>query len=64
MLILLASITFIATLFAIETKSVSLVDFVPGLIGAIAMTRRETKDAFRRPDSRLKAADAFRHFHL
>jgi MHS family shikimate/dehydroshikimate transporter-like MFS transporter len=39
MLILLASITFIATLFATETKSVSLVDVDPGLIGATVIGR-------------------------
>ena len=39
MLILLASITFIATLFATETKGVSLVDVDPGLIGATAIGR-------------------------
>jgi MFS family permease len=36
---ILASITFIATLFATETKGVSLVDVDPGLIGATAIGR-------------------------
>jgi hypothetical protein len=39
MLILLASITFIATLFATETKGVSLVDVDPELVGATAIGR-------------------------
>jgi len=39
MLILLASITLIATLFATETKGVSLVDVDPELVGATAIGR-------------------------
>jgi hypothetical protein len=43
MLILRTSITFIATLFATEMKSVSLVEFDPGLIGATAIGSRENQ---------------------